>query len=537
MPMPDSRTLPDLLAEMASRHPDRTFVIDGDHRLSYAGFQAETRILAKGLYALGVRRGDKVAVLMGNRTEWLLTDFAVTMLGATLVAVNTWWKNQELHHALELCDVSVLVMADRYLTHDYVAALDEMGDLGAALPLLRHVVCLGDAGPPGAMNFADLPALGRDVPDAAIEAAQAAVRPDDAAYLLFTSGSTARSKAVTLVHGGLVRNAFGIGERLHLTGQDRLLLVVSLFWSFACANGLLAVMTHGGSVVLSDKFDAAETIALLARERCTLFYTMPNMALALHGHPDRARHDLSSLRTGICLPQALAPMIDIGAREMTVCYGLTECYGNSAVVDCRAPLATRTRITGMALPDTELEIVDPATRLLLPVGEMGEIRLRGFVTPGYYKDPERTAEAIDAEGWFYTGDLAALEPDGGVLFRGRLKEMVKTGGINVAPAEVEELLQAHPAVRQAIVVGIPDPERDEVLAAMVVPEPGARVDVEELMRFCRARAAIYKVPRRIVLVRSDEVPLTDTGKVAKRRIQEVLATAEPQGKRPMSSIA
>jgi fatty-acyl-CoA synthase len=346
------------------------------------------------------------------------------------------------------------------------------------------------------------------------------------AYLLFTSGSTARSKAVPLLHEGLVRNMHGIGERLHLTEQDRLLMVVSLFWSFGCANALFAMITHGGSVVLQDSFDTARSLELIERERCTVLYAMPNMALAMQAHSDRAHRDLSSLRTGITMPQSVKLMASIGVYEMTSCYGLTEGYGNSMVTDCKAPLEVRARISGTALPNTEVEIVDPATRRRLVTGETGEVRIRGFVTPGYYKDEATTRAATDDAGWFYTGDLATLDEAGGLRFVSRIKELVKTGGINVAPAEVEEILQAHPAVRQAVVVGLPDPEREEILAALVVLRDRTSATPEELIRHCRAQAAAFKVPRRIVLVAQSEVPLTDTGKISKRGVQDLLSARD-----------
>ncbi len=521
MQMPAGRTLPDLLDEMAGRYPDRVFLIDGDRRFTYAEFRAEARRLARSFHALGVRRSDRVAVLMGNRAEWLLVDFAVTMLGAALVALNTWWRRRELHHALRLSGAAVLVMTDRYLKHDYVAELEGMSEL----PELRHIVCLGGRLPPGALNYAALRAMG-GVPDTVLDTAQATVRPDDMAYLLFTSGSTARSKAVPLLHEGLIRNMHGIGERLHLTERDRILMVVSLFWSFGCANALLAMMTHGGSVVLQDSFDTGRSLELIERERCTVLYAMPNMALAMQAHPDRARRDLSSLRTGITLPQSVKLMASLGVPEITSCYGLTEGYGNSMVTDCKAPLEARARISGTALPGTEVEIVDPATRTQLAAGETGEVRIRGFVTRGYFKDEETTRAAIDADGWFYTGDLASLDEAGGLRFVSRIKELVKTGGINVAPAEVEEILQAHPAVRQAVVVGLPDPEREEILAALVVLRDGVSATPAELERHCRAQGAAFKVPRRILLVRADVVPLTDTGKISKRGVQELLSASD-----------
>jgi fatty-acyl-CoA synthase len=525
--MPASRTVPALLAEMAARHPARLFVVDGDLRLSWAEFLAETRRVAKGLQALGVRRGDRVAILMGNQAEWLLTQFAAATLGATAVAVNTWWRARELEHALALSEASVLVMVGRYLRHDYAAELAALGDPGRALPALRHIVCCDDAGPPGALPFARMVEAGRAVPDAALESAQAAVRPDDPAIICFTSGSTARAKAVPLLHEGLIRNMHGIGERMRLGPDDRVLLAVSLFWAFACVNAVFAVATHGGTIVLQRHFEPGQSLALIERERCTAIYAMANMAMALHAHPDRHRRDLSSLRTGLTMPQAVPLLAELGAREVTTCYGLTECYGNSTVADCRAPLELRMRSAGPALPGTEVQVVDPATRRPLPSGEVGEVRLRGFVTPGYLGDPARTAEAIDAEGWFYTGDLALLDAEGNLHFRGRSKEMIKTGGINVSPVEVEELLLSHPAVQQAVVVGVPDAEREEIVAALVVPKPGARVTAEALVRFCRDNAAAYKVPRLVEIVAAGQVPLTDTGKVSKRMVQERFAARGP----------
>jgi len=285
--------------------------------------------------------------------------------------------------------------------------------------------------------------------------------------------------------------------------------------------------THGGTIVLQRHFDPAQSLALIERERCTAIYAMANMAMALHVHLDRGRRDLSSLRTGPTMPHAVPLLVALGAREATACYGLTECYGNSTVADCRAPLELRMRSAGSALPGTEVQVVDPVTRRPLPPGEVGEVRLRGFVTPGYLSDPERTAEAIDAEGWFYTGNLALLDAEGNLHFRGRCKEMIKTGGINVSPVEVGKQLLSHSAVQQAVVVGVPDAEREEIIAALVAPKPGARVTAEALIRFCREAAAAYKVPRLVEIVTAGQVPLTDTGKVSKRMVQERFAARGP----------
>jgi fatty-acyl-CoA synthase len=522
MKMPASRTMPALLDELAERYPDRNFVTDGARRLSYAQFRHEARRLARGLHAIGVRPGDKVALLMGNQLEWLLVDFAVTMLGGVLVAVNTWWRRAELEHALALSDAAVLVMVDRYINNDYSAAIREIG----ALPCLRKIVCLGEDMPPGAMEFAQLWEAGADVAEWVIDAAAARVQPDDMVAMMFTSGSTARSKAACFAHRGLIENMHGIGERMHLTPDDRLLMTVSMFWAFACANALFAILTHGASIVMQFRFDAGEALGLIEAERCTLVYTQPNIVIALHAHPDRPRRNLRSWRTGICRPGVMNLLLEMGPQQMITSYGLTEGYGNSCNSDAAWPVEVRCLGSGTPLPGTEVQIVDPTTHAPVPAGEEGEIRLRGFVTMGYYKDPVRTAEAIDGEGWLYTGDIGRFEPTHGVLqFRGRFKEMIKTGGINVTPADVEAVLEAHPAVRQAVVVGVPDPTRDEAVAALVVLHDGESATIAELLAHCRNQVASYKVPRHLEIIAPEDMPLTETAKVSKRLAQARLAAS------------
>jgi fatty-acyl-CoA synthase len=523
--MPESRTLPDLLDEMARRHPEREALVGSGQRYTYAALRESVRAVAKGLHVLGVRRGDKVAILMGNRPEWVIADLAITLLGGAMVAVNTWTTPRELHYVLSHSDSSVLVMADRYLRYDYAGMLGEI----ERPPLLREVLTLAEAPPPGHRRLADLPALGRDVPDAVVDAAQRAVRPEDMAYLLYTSGSTAAPKGVEIQHYALIENMWHIGERMHVTEADRLWLAVSLFWGLGCENALLNLLTHGGCVVLQEHFDPGEALRLIAAERCTVFYGTPNMALALAEHPERARYELSSLRTGgtIGTPEQIMRLIDMGAREICNIYGLTETYGNCAVTDAGEPLEVRVASVGRPLPGVSIRIADPLTGAALPTGEVGEIRVKGYVTTGYYKDPERTRAAFDAEGWFLTGDLGLLDAEGRLHFRGRLKEMVKTGGINVAPVEVEEVLSAHPAVRMAFVIGLPDPVRDEVLAAVIVPRPGAAVTADDLAAHCRGELALYKVPRRFRFVAESELPLTVTGKLQKNRLAAFFAAGSP----------
>ena len=530
---PRSRTLPDLLDEMAARRPAREFIVGGETRLTYAATRARVRQLAKGLYQLGVRRGDKVALLMDNRVEWLLVDFAVTLLGATLVPISTWSRARELGYVLNHCDATTFITIDRFLGQDYLAMLAEIGAPSSdRLPQLKRVVPVGAERPAGMVRFEDLWDMGADVSDATLDACQRAVTPDDVAYILYTSGTTSTPKGVQLQHRGLIENTWNIGERQHLGPDDRMWMGISLFWSFGCLNALGAVTTHGGCIVLQAHFDAALALALIERERCTVYYGTPNIALALWEHPDRSRRDLSSLRTGAAIgpPPAMQMVMDLGAREICNVYGLTECYGNSNVSDASDPVDVRLHTVGRPLPGMEIRIVDRDTRRPLPAGEVGEILIRGHLTPGYYKDPERNAAAFDAEGFFLTGDLGLIDADGHLHFRGRIKEMVKTGGINVAPLEVEEVLLGHGSVEQAYVIGLPDPRREEILAAAVVLKDGRHASEEELRAFCKQALAAFKVPQHFRIMTRADLPVTATGKVQKFRLQETLA-AELRGSR------
>jgi fatty-acyl-CoA synthase len=527
MNMPLSRTVPDLLDEMAHRHPDREAVVGGTERHTYAALREKVRAFAKGLHALGVRRGDKVAILMGNRPMWIIADLAICQLGAVMVSVNTWVTTRELSYILEHSDAQYLVMVGRFLKYDYCAMLDELAPLAGSLPLLKTIVCDGTPSCRGSISIADVYSLGRDVPDAVIEAAQQAIAPGDIANLLYTSGSTSRPKGVQLQHYGLIENMWQIGERMHVTENDRLWLAVSLYWALGCDNALFNIMTHGATIVLQEYFEPGESLHLIAQERCTLFYGTPNMAQALHEHPDRQSCDLSTLRSGgtVGTPEQILRVVDLGAKEICHIYGLTETYGNCCVTDAGDPLERRLTTVGRPLPGVDLRIVDAESGIVLGPGKIGEIRVKGYVTVGYYKDIAQTRQAFDAEGYFRTGDLGLLDDEGYLLFRGRIKEMIKTGGINVAPTEVEELLQSHPGVQLAYVVGVPDRVRDEVIGAVVVRRRGHPVVAEELVAFCRKSLASYKVPQRIHFAEEKDLPLTSTGKLQKNRLVDFFSSS------------
>jgi fatty-acyl-CoA synthase len=533
MHAPQSRTLGGLLDELAARHPERPPLVFQNTRATYQQFQQAVNMLARALLYLGMQRGDHVALLMSNRLEWLYTAFAVAKVGATLIGLNTWYRPRELAYVLGHSETSLLITSARFLRHHYLTMLRELipeleaaapGRLRSAnFPHLRTVVVHGEEPCTGAYRWDDLPALASQVSKARLDAAQRQVAPDHTAFILYTSGTPAEPKGVRLQHRHLIENAFNIGERQHLTERDRLWIAAPLFWPYASGNALLAVMTHGGCFVLQEVFEPAEALQLIEAERCTVFYGMPNMARALAGHPDRAHRELGSLRTGITIgsPEDLGVIIeDLGITHMCNVYGLSEAYGNSTVTDADEPVEIRLHTQGRALPDQSLKIVDPDTDALLAAGTMGEICIKGRLTPGYFKNDELNWAAFDAEGFLHTGDLGYLDIDGRLHFRGRLKEMIKTGGINVAPLEVEKVLLAHPKVKQAYVLGIPDTVKGEEILAVLELHTGEVCSVAELQAHCREHLASYKVPRHIHFRTAAELPRTETGKVLKWELRE-----------------
>jgi fatty-acyl-CoA synthase len=534
---PASRTLGDLLDEIASRSPGAEAVVWRSERLNYAGLKARADEFARSLLATGVCRGDRVALLVTNRTEWLVAAFGVAKIGGIIAAISTFSTPRELAWTLEHCGASVLVTLDAFRGRSFLDALREVcpelpqstpGDLHSkVLPALRTIIAVTGDPPPGVFSLADFLARGAAVPSGELAAAQRAVRPEDICFILYTSGSTAAPKGVTLAHGPLIANGFDIGERMHLTAADRVWLAVPLFWSFGSANALPALMTHGGAIVLQESFEPGEALTLIERERCTVYYGMANMARALREHPSHPGRRLGAMRTGLTIgpPEDVAMTIAaLGASELCNVYGATETYGNCAVTDAQDPLDRRLENQGQPLPSMTISAVDLVTREDLAPGETGELAVGGYVTPGYFRAPELNAVAFDKNGRFLTGDLGLIGIDGRVRFCGRLKEMIKTGGINVAPLEVEAVLLQHPDIVQAYVVGIPDATKGEIVAAAVEPRAGAAGDPAAILAFCRARLASYKVPTRLALRAAEDLPRTPTGKIHKPSLARELAT-------------
>ena len=515
MRAPYSRTLFDLLCEQAERHPQALAVACSGREASFAALEAGARQVAGGLHALGVRRGDSVALLLDNRLEWLEICFGAAALGAVLVPFSTWSRRRELEFLLGERDYKALFTADALADHDFLPDFE-----GLRLP--PRIVVLGERTGPweawrefrgGVVPLASIPPPG----EGAVAEAHA--------LILHTSGSTAYPKAVPLLHGALIENGFNIGERQGLMPGDRVLLPAPLFWSYGSANALMAAFTHAAALVLQRRFDPGEALDLIERHQCTSIYTLPAMTNALVLHPAFAPERTRSLRKGLTIgsPKDVETAAKVlGAASVCNIYGQTESYGNCCVTWHHWPLAQRMAVQGPPLPGVALRLADETSGGPAPTGEPGLLEVRGYVMPGYLgTSAASNAEAFTSDGWFRTGDLVEITDEGDLRFLGRTTEMIKRNGINISPAEVEEVLRACPGVAEVGVVGVADEARGQAVLAFVVPKPGVALEVGTVREFCRQEAASYKAPDRVELCAA--LPLTPTGKLQRSELKKMAA--------------
>jgi fatty-acyl-CoA synthase len=525
---PYSRTLADLVLEQAERYGTRPAVICGERVVSYAELARRAAGIAAALRSRGIARGDRVGLLINNRLEWLEAFFGTMLAGSVVVAFSTWSTRDELDWLLRDSAVKLLIALDRFGDNDFAGALRALIPEAAArdrwrsssYPSLRDVVLLGG----GSAGFLRYDALASTSPASRLPPGEGPSAADDA-IIIHTSGSSYRPKSVPLSHFGIIENGFNIGERQGYQPTDRILLAPPLFWSYGSANAMAAALTHGAALVLQGKFEAGEAIDLIERHRCTALYTLPAITSAIISHPEFRSTRVSSLRTGLTIgaPQdVIAAATVLGASEICNVYGQTEGYGNCCVTPYDWPLERRAICQGPPLPGVEIRIVDAESGAELPRGEEGLIEVRGYLMRAYIgSSADQTANAFAADGFFRTGDFGRLLPDGSISFSGRVAEMIKKSGINISPAEVEDVLMRHATVALAGVVGVPDARQGELLAAFVVPKPGATLRPEELTAHCRALASRYKVPDFIEV--RDSLPVTVTGKLMRRELKQAAA--------------
>jgi fatty-acyl-CoA synthase len=480
-------------------------------RLSYSELQEKAVQTARGLWGLGIRPGDRVGVWACNCAEWVYLQFATALTGAVLVNVNPAYRSHELQFVLRKSGMKAIFLHERDARVHYLDVLKEARknqDLA-----LAHIVLLGDE------SWDRMLAGGLEVPPLSIA-------PDDVVNIQYTSGTTGSPKGVLLTHRNLVNNAYVVGRGMKVTPSDRLCSPVPLYHCFGCVMSSLLAVVHGIALVMPNaQFDALATLQAIAEERCTLIYGVPTMFIAELEHPDFARYDLTSLRSGImagapCPVEIMKRVIsDMHCSGMTVAYGQTEsspAITGSGVDD---NLEHRVSTIGRVLPETEAKIVAPWNNEILEIGERGELCTRGYlVMKGYDQEPEATARAIDADGWLHTGDLAVMREDGYFHIAGRLKEMIIRGGENIYPREIEEFLHHHPKIADVYIVGLPDARLGEAILAWIRLKAGETMHDEEVREYCRGRIAHFKIPQYIRFV--DAFPMTVTGKVQKFRIRE-----------------
>jgi fatty-acyl-CoA synthase len=489
-----------------------------DIRWTYAELAERVESLARGLLGLGLEKGDRVGLWSPNYAEWTLLQYATAEIGVILVNVNPAYRSHELAYVLDQSGCRVLVAAPRFKTSDYRALVDEVRAERAAL---EQAIFLWSS------EWDDLVANAAGVTAAALEERRATLAADDPINIQYTSGTTGFPKGATLTHRNILNNGYFTTELQQFTADDRLCIPVPFYHCFGMVMGNLGCTTHGATMVIpADAFEPGAVLAAVEAERCTALYGVPTMFVAELGHPDFDGFDLTSLRTGVmagspCPVEVMKACIDrMHMDEVTICYGMTETSPVSTQTLPDDSLHHRTATVGRVHPHVEVRIVavDEPERTV-ERGETGELCTRGYsVMTGYWNDPERTAEAIDGDGWMHTGDLAVMDGDGYVNIVGRSKDMVIRGGENIYPREIEEFLYTHPAVLDVQVVGVPDARYGEQLLAAVRLQPGATVTEDELREFCRGTIAHYKVPAYVQFV--DEFPMTVTGKVQKYRLRE-----------------
>ena len=506
----------------AAAFPDRLALVDvpAGLRYTYAGLKDEVDALAYALLGTGIAKGDRVGIWSPNRAEWTVTQYATAKLGAILVNINPAYRTSELEFVLNQSGCRMLIAAQRLKTSDYAAMIAEVRPRCADL---EQVVLLDSD------TWRELLETGKYADVAVRNDALAAIQlsADDPINIQYTSGTTGFPKGATLSHHNILNNGFFVGELCHYTEEDKIAIPVPFYHCFGMVMGNLAATSHGAAMIIpAPVFDPVLTLEAVQNEGCTSLYGVPTMFIAELAVPGFDEYDLSSLRTGImagspCPVEVMKQVIDrMGMSEVSICYGMTETSPVSTQTRVDDSVERRVATVGRVGPHIEVKVIDPATGLTVSRGTPGELCTRGYsVMLGYWNEPAKTAEVIDAARWMHTGDLAVMDDDGYLSITGRIKDMVIRGGENIYPREVEEFLYTHPDILDAQVIGVPDQKYGEELMAWIRLRPGATpITAESLRGFCTGKLAHYKIPRYVHI--TDEFPMTVTGKVRKVEMRE-----------------
>ncbi len=514
------RTIGADLRRTVERFGDVEALVDcpAGRRWTYAELGADVEAVAAGLIANGIAKGDRVGIWSPNCAEWVLLQYATASVGAILVTINPAYRTHELAFVLRQSGIRLLVSATTFKTSDYRTMI---GEIAGACSELERTVFIGTD------SWDDLVDAGRSVSPVTLDERMASLSFDDPINLQYTSGTTGFPKGATLTHHNILNNGFFVGEGIHYTEHDRVCLPVPFYHCFGMVMGNLGCTSHGATIVIpAPGFDPVATLQAVAAERCTSLYGVPTMFIAMLDHPQFGHHDLSSLRTGImagspCPVEVMKRVVaEMNMTEVSICYGMTETSPVSTQTRSDDSVDRRVSTVGRVMPHVEIKVIDPDSGLTLPRNQPGELCTRGYsVMLGYWNEPAKTAEAIDASRWMHTGDIAIMDTDGYVNIVGRIKDLVIRGGENVYPREVEEFLYAHPAVADVQVIGVPDDRYGEELMAWIRMRDGETpLTVADVRAYCAGRLAHYKVPRYVHIV--DEFPMTVTGKVRKIEMRE-----------------
>ena len=522
------RRIVDLLFATCREQGDKAALVLSGERMTYAQLLDRTQKVASGLIKLGVKKDEKVAVLCPNIPVWPLTELACALIGAVCVPVNMMHRLTELEYTLHQSDVTTLVMIDRYMTADFLQMIYEIcpefksgkrGDLHSAkLPLLRNLITLSDPPGEGMFSFREVEEdLGKEGPgDKELKARMDTITPDDIALIQYTSGTTAFPKGVMLYNEGIIANSYWYLKGIGVNASDRIFSVMPFYHVGGSVSSFIGALVFGATLYMPERFDPLQAMKIIQNEKCTTMFGLDTMYLMMMGHPDYSKYDLSSLKKGFSSgnPEALKRIArTMGIDGLTNCYGLSESTANTTIGRQEDPVEKRCTFNGVPHPGSEVKIVD-AERRTVPAGTSGEIALRGIsVMKGYYKKPKETADALDKDGWLYTGDLGILHPDGYLQFLDRIKDAYKVGGENVSASEVEEFFMRHPKVLRACAIGVPDQRLIEVGMVFLDLKPGETATEEEMIEYCKGRIAPYKVPRHVRF--TSDFPMTGSGKIQK----------------------